>query len=89
MVCRFAMQDMEILSGIHAGAARNQFDLRANAHRCRIVVVCQRVEKSEHGYVTMAHDDCLKESRMVIQSPDPLRETPNRILNSPQTWFFQ
>jgi len=89
MVCRFAMQGMEILSKIPSGAARNQSDLRTNANRCKSVVVCQSVEKSDHSSVMMAHDVCFKNSRMVIPSPDPLRETPKRSLNSPQAWFFQ
>lgn len=89
MVCRFAMQSREILSEIHSVTTRNQSNLRANANRCKIAVVCQSVEKSDHGYVMMAHDDCFKNSRMVIPSPDPLRETPKRSLNSPQSWFFQ
>jgi hypothetical protein len=89
MVCGFAMQGMEGLSEIHAVAASNQFGLRANANRCKIAVVCQSVEKSDHSYVMMAHDACFKNSRMVIPSPDPLRETHKRSLNSPQAWLFQ
>jgi hypothetical protein len=83
MACRFAMQGMKILSGAHFDADRNQLGLRDNANRCSIVVVYQSVEKSDHDYVMMAHDDCFMNSRMVIPSPDPLRETPKRILNSP------
>jgi len=66
-----------------------QSDLLANGKRCKIVVVCQSVEKSDHGYVMMAHDVCFKKSRIVISSPDPLRGTSKSSWNSPQAWFFQ
>jgi hypothetical protein len=89
MVRRFAMQSLEILWEKNPEAACNQSDMRANANRCRRFVVCQSLEKSDHDYALMAHDDCFKNSRTVIPSPNPPRETPNRSLNSPLVRFLQ
>jgi hypothetical protein len=88
MVCRFAMQGMESLSGINSIATRNLLDMWAQANRCSVAVVCQSVEKSDHDNGMVAHDEYYKNSRIVLSSPDPLRETPKRILNSPQAGSF-
>jgi hypothetical protein len=84
MSWRFALQDKKSLSGTYHNATGDLAYLHAFANRSKIAVVCQSVEKSGHDNVMVAHDECFKNSRMVIASPDPLKETPKRILNSPQ-----
>jgi hypothetical protein len=89
MARRFARQGIEIQLDNNSDATRNQLNLRANANLCRRFTACQSVEKSDHDYALMAHDDCFKNSRMVIPSSDPLRGALKRSLNSPLVRFIE
>jgi hypothetical protein len=87
MESRFSMPRLNILSEIHSDAARDSFWLRANTNRPASSRAGQRVKKSGFCYELVSHDDCFKNSRMVIPSPDPLRGTFKRRLNSLQVRF--
>jgi len=89
MVCRFALQNIEILSEINSEEDRNQSGMPAKPIRCKRFNACQSVKKSGHDCALIAHDDRFKTSRMVISSPDPLRGTLKRRLNSPLVRFCQ
>jgi hypothetical protein len=84
---RIAMETIAIVSGRYFDAARDLFGFKVPMSACGMLIACPYVESADLDYEPMVHKDCYKISRMEITSPDPLRGTLKRRLNSLQARF--